>query len=255
MRSVGDSLADRLLVGGGGGGASMGGGGNGGGAVRGDGGNSATAAPDAIGQGGIGGVNDCTGGGAGTLSGPGVGGHGHTLPGPDLDCGFGADGSGANGGSGGRAGAGGGGYFGGGGGSAVLFIGSGGGGGSDYPNPASPPTGTSNVTVTDGVQSGNGQVTISYSTAPTPASVCALTLQYADGSAKYQALSAKQKQALDKTITALCAATIGQIKQGTSAAKKKLLVTAYKVGTKVLAAGGYLTTAQVTELAGLADQL
>ena len=64
-------------------------------------------------------------------------------------------------------GAGGGGYFGGGAGAVNfqnLTSASGGGGGSDYPNPLSPPAGISNVTVTDGVQSGNGLITVTYAT-------------------------------------------------------------------------------------------
>ena len=40
--------------------------------------------------------------------------------------------------------------------------GTGGGGGSNYPDPASPPAGISNVTVDNGVRSGNGLITVSY---------------------------------------------------------------------------------------------
>ena len=61
-----------------------------------------------------------------------------------------------------------GGYFGGGAGArAYRLVASGGGGGSDFPNPLSPPAGISNVTVTDGVQSGNGLITVTYATPTT----------------------------------------------------------------------------------------
>ena len=90
----------------------------------------------------------------------------------------------------------------------------------------------------------------------TPASVCNQTLQYADGSAKYLALTQKQKTAFDKTITALCAADLNPIKPGINPTKKKALIAAYKVGVNLLATGGWLTQSpQATQLATLADQL
>src|SRR5262249_51220152 len=67
-------------------------------------------------------------------------------------------------------GAGGGGYFGGGAGAfgssrgLSAVAGSGGGGGSDYPDPANLPLGTTNVTITDGVRTGNGLITVTYTT-------------------------------------------------------------------------------------------
>jgi hypothetical protein len=64
-------------------------------------------------------------------------------------------------------GAGGAGFHGGGAGAHwVVFAASGGGGGADFPDPASPPfpPGISNVTVTDGVQSDNGLITVTYTT-------------------------------------------------------------------------------------------
>jgi len=70
-----------------------------------------------------------------------------------------------------------------------------------------------------------------------------------------RALSAKQKQVFDKTLTLLCGATLNQIKPGISSTKRKLLLAAYKLQVTVLAAGGWLTRAQATELVGLANQL
>jgi Glycine rich protein len=156
VRTSADALSDRLLVAGGGGG-----GGSGFGILpppdTGNGGDSATAAKSVTGAGGA----SCSGGGAGTLAGPGAAGSG-------FDCVSGSPGAagGLNGGGNNsinRIGAGGGGFFGGGAGAnRVGAIASGGGGGSDYPNPLSPPAGISNVTVTDGVQSGNGLITVTY---------------------------------------------------------------------------------------------
>ena len=155
LRTSADGLADRRLVAGGGGGAGFG-------SVTsdpGDGGNSANAAKSVTN-----GASTCTGGGPGTLLGPGAAGGGGGLC---LGGQPGAAGGLTGGGNGGflGLGAGGGGYFGGGAG-AVASTGaySGGGGGSDYPNPLSPPAGISNVTVTNGVQSGNGLITVTYAT-------------------------------------------------------------------------------------------
>ena len=161
VRSASDGLADRLLVAGGGGGGGIG-------TFDpspqpGDGGDSAATAPSLTSE--FGGPSiTCSGGGAGTLLGPGAAGSG------PLACQSGSAGD-AAGGAGGNGitfmGAGGGGYYGGGAGAigGPADLGTGGGGGSDYPNPASPPAGISNVTVTDGVQSGNGLVTVTYTSA------------------------------------------------------------------------------------------
>jgi hypothetical protein len=154
VRTAGDGLADRLLVAGGGGGAGVGGKPG----QYGNGGNSATAAPSVTNFGPL----TCSGGAAGTLLGPGAAGSG-------TGCTSGSAGSGPSGGGSSVPwlGAGGGGYFGGGAGAAVtlvLLTGSGGGGGSDYPDPGNPPAGISNVTVADGVQSGNGLITVTYHT-------------------------------------------------------------------------------------------
>jgi hypothetical protein len=169
VRTSGDTLADRLLVAGGGGGAGTGG-------LfafpPGNGGNSAADAPSVTAT-NIGAPPlTCTGGTAGTLLGPGAAGGGGSCLGGDP-----GDAGGLNGGGSSicGVGAGGGGYFGGGSGAGSFFCtASGGGGGSDYPDPLSPPAGTSAVTVTDGVRSGNGLITVSYS-------ACQPTGYYRDG--------------------------------------------------------------------------
>jgi hypothetical protein len=155
VRTSADGLADRLLVAGGGGGA----GGGGPNLDLGSGGDSATAAKDVTD-----GFVSCSGGGAGTLVGPGPAGGG-----PDCFPGSPGDPGGLNGGGTtlAKVGAGGGGYFGGGAGAvgdSFLFVETGGGGGSNYPNPLSPPAGISSVTIANGVQSGNGLITVTYAT-------------------------------------------------------------------------------------------
>jgi hypothetical protein len=184
IRDGADGLSDRLLVAAGGGG--------GGGYGLADGTSGATAggpggASSADGTGGES-TTDGTGGGPGLAGGGGAGGSGgaagsgggpppppgHSGPVSGLAGGAGGAGGGGNGGGsgfpGGDGGGGGGGYYGGGaggsgGGSALDFLGGGGGGGGGGSNYTGSATG---VTITEGFQSGHGQVTISY-TQPAPA--------------------------------------------------------------------------------------
>jgi hypothetical protein len=161
VRTSVDGLANRLLVAGGGGGAGVGG-------VPSDlgtGGDSATGAKSVTSNTSIG-TFTCSGGGAGTLLGPGAAGGG-----AGCFSGQAGDAGGLTGGAGEAfMGAGGGGYFGGGAGAVGTGLATGGGGGSDYPNPLSPPAGISNVTIVDGFQSGNGVITVTYAN-PTGVSV------------------------------------------------------------------------------------
>jgi len=158
VRTSADALASRLLVAGGGGGAGVGGGNT---ADPGTGGNSATGAKSATGQNPQVGPISCPGGGAGTLIGPGAAGGGGCFSGSPGDP-LGLLGGGTSNLQ--FLGAGGGGLYGGGAGAAVGPVGTGGGGGSDYPNPLSPPAGITNVTITDGVHTGNGLITVTYTT-------------------------------------------------------------------------------------------
>lgn len=143
MRIAGTALSDRVLVAGGGGGAGDAGsppatGGAGGGQVGGD------------------GVWNCGGGGVGGDQ--------------SGSAGSGQPGSGSSGGSAGQNGGGGGGYYGGAGGGTASMGGCGGGGGSGYADPAL----ISNVTFSSGVQSGDGEVTITWSMAAPSISASAL---------------------------------------------------------------------------------
>jgi len=181
VRASGDALANRLLVAGGGGGASAGGANS---TDQGSGGNSATAAKSVTGSSfslpllpPI--TSTCSGGGAGTLSGPGAAGGGDCLNGSPGDAG-GLFGGGTTDFQ--QIGAGGGGYFGGGTGAASGPVGSGGGGGSDYVDPAA-----TGVTVTDGVRTGTGLIIVTYTT-PAPADTTApsITVNSPSDGATYQ---------------------------------------------------------------------
>jgi hypothetical protein len=139
IRVGGTGLADRKLVAGGGGGAGRtacvtNADGGAGGGVSGSPGNA--------------GCDGFVAGGGGTQTTGGTGGGGGVA----TDGAFGVGGSGSE-----LGGGGGGGWYGGGGGNQA-----GGGGGSSYPDPNNLPAGVSNVTTTSGVQTGDGQITITY---------------------------------------------------------------------------------------------
>ena len=100
-----------------------------------------------------------------------------------------------------------------------------------------------------------GTGSTSFTVGVTPPSLCTYTLQLTDGSAKYLALTRSQKQAFDKTVGALCALDLTPIKFGIKPATKASLIAAYKRGVNILAAGGWLTTQQASQLAALASAL
>ena len=148
IRQGGISLADRVVVAGGGGSngyfSYSGVGGNGGGISGSAGGN------------GTGGTGFGSGGGGGTSSTGGIGGSG------GGGCGGGGNGAAGIGGVGGGGsysggGGGGGGYYGGGGGGCGAGSAGGGGGGSSYAEPSA-----TNITMSGGVNSGNGYIAISW---------------------------------------------------------------------------------------------
>lgn len=110
------------------------------------------------------------------------------------------------------------------------------------------------ATATD--NAGNiGNNSTSFTVTVTPASLCNLTVQLMDGSAKYLTSTASQKAAINKTISAFCTADLTPIKPGIKPAAKAVLIAAYKLGVNVLAAGGWLSRAQATQLAGLTSGL
>lgn len=157
VRQGGSALANRVVVagGGGGGGGSTGGGGAGGAGGSGTGASGAAAT----------GATPGGGGGGGTQSAGGSAGSAGALPSGGTSGSVGTSGAGGAGGSDSNngetgGGGGGGGYYGGGGGGSGGNSG-GGGGGSSFTE-----AGATSVTNTQGNQTGNGQVIISY-TAPT----------------------------------------------------------------------------------------
>jgi uncharacterized protein YjiK len=110
------------------------------------------------------------------------------------------------------------------------------------------------ATATD--NAGNvGTASGSYTVTVTAASLCKLTKQLVDGSAKYQRLSTREKAAADKLVDALCAAGLTPSKPTTKPLQKLLLVTVYKVELAVLSGQGWLTRAQATELSGFVAAL
>ena len=88
----------------------------------------------------------------------------------------------------------------------------------------------------------------------TPANLCQLTRTDVTSSPKYQALTAKQKQTVDKATQAVCD-VIGQVSPKLSAKQKSALVAAYKQLVDGLAAQGWLAPDQAVTLKGLASLL
>jgi uncharacterized repeat protein (TIGR01451 family) len=158
VRSSADGLANRLLVAGGGGGGGTGGVGIEIPSEPGDGGDSATGASSLSSDFEFG-VVTCSGGGPGTLVGPGAAG---ALVAGFQFCSSGSPGDGAVGGGASQLaqiGAGGGGLYGGGAGAGAQVLGTGGGGGSNL---------VGSGTATNGVRAGDGLITITYAEPPPP---------------------------------------------------------------------------------------
>ncbi len=116
--------------------------------------------------------------------------------------------------------------------------------------------GSHSYTATATDKAGNVRSTsTSFTVTVTPASLCTLTLRYTDSSAIYARLSAGDRAAFDKAVTALCSADLNPIKPTIQPAQKKILIGLYKAGLKTFATSGWLTTAQTSQLSGLADSL
>ena len=82
-----------------------------------------------------------------------------------------------------------------------------------------------------------------------------LTVFYVQSSAKYLASNQAQRLAITVTVTALSNTFLVPIKPGLPAPAKAALVAAYKAQLLLLQAGGWLTSAQATQLSALASQL
>jgi hypothetical protein len=80
--------------------------------------------------------------------------------------------------------------------------------------------------------------------------LCQLTSQCVDGSAKYQALGAKQQAVINALSNAACNG-ITRITAKLTAAPTAVLIKAYQVEVKALGASGWLTSQQVSTLTRL----
>jgi Tol biopolymer transport system component len=115
--------------------------------------------------------------------------------------------------------------------------------------------GGGSVTVTtDGTTSTVSAGATRQVAAVTPAGLCHLTQQYVKSSAKYKALSAKQRATIDATLDAVCKG-IAVIVPKLSPAKKAAAIDAYKKAVADLAKSGWLTQTQAATLVSLTSQL
>ncbi len=85
-------------------------------------------------------------------------------------------------------------------------------------------------------------------------SVCTLTRQFVQGSARYQALSAPAKRVVDAAVTGACV-ILTKIGPQTLPSKKPQFIQAYKDAVGALGSAGWLTAGQVATLRSLADGL
>jgi endoglucanase len=120
-----------------------------------------------------------------------------------------------------------------------------------YSFPLGPTTVSANATDTVG---NTASASTSFSVRVTPTSLCALTHQFVQGSAKYQALSVKLRTAVDALVNAACK-PLDAITSKLTAKQKAALISAYKNGVQALVSPGWLTQTQATKLRTLADAL
>ena len=232
VRIGGSVLSDRVLIAGGGGGASNAACESAGGESDGGAGGGPTGGAGRVGDGSCGSSVGGSGGNQTGTSGSGQLGAGSQGTGvlPGGGCCGGVPGGG-----------GGGGYYGGAGGGNDT----GGGGGSGF--------GPAGTTFSTGVRSGDGTITISY-TVVTPTSLCLLTKQDLEGSAKFKNLPPALENVVDQLVTAACT-PLDKIVAGLTQAQKTALTAAYDKAVDFLAATGWLTPSQASTLKALAATL
>jgi hypothetical protein len=90
--------------------------------------------------------------------------------------------------------------------------------------------------------------------AVTPGGLCHLTQKYIQGSAKYKALTAKQRAALDAQVNTICQG-VAVIVPKLSPTKKAAAINAYKTAVAGLQKAGWLTATQAANLTTLAGSL
>lgn len=114
--------------------------------------------------------------------------------------------------------------------------------------------------VIDANQAGNSsylaapQVQQTLNVTVTPQGLIALTLDYVQSSAKYQALNPVQKAAVN-ALANLVSGVLTRILPGLNPTQKAALIDAYKAGVTTLKTDGWLTTAQASTLTTDASQL
>ena len=115
--------------------------------------------------------------------------------------------------------------------------------------------GTHTVSAAAADVAGNqGHGTTSFSVVPTAGDLCTLTGQFVEGSAKFQALTPRQRAAVEAIVTEACNA-IGKIVPNLGPRQKAVFVLLYEAATSALSKGGWLTAAQAGTLDQLAEAL
>ena len=99
-----------------------------------------------------------------------------------------------------------------------------------------------------------GSASTSFSVQVTPSSLCALTFQSVQGSAKYQALPTKLRATVDALVSIACK-SLNDITPKLTPKQKATLITAYKGGVQALVGPSWLSQAQATQLQALANAL
>jgi hypothetical protein len=112
---------------------------------------------------------------------------------------------------------------------------------------------TLNANATDNAGNTGSSSTI-FTVIVTVGPLCQLTSQFVDGSAKYQALGAKQQAVINALSNAACN-EITRITAKLTAAQTAVLIKAYQAAVKALGASGWLTGQQVSTLNTLATAL
>lgn len=99
-----------------------------------------------------------------------------------------------------------------------------------------------------------GTGTVGFAVVVTGESLCRLTMQFLQSSAKYHALTLNQKETADLLGAALCQ-RLALIVPRLTPAQRKLLVVGYQTGIQALVPAGLLTQLQANTLKALAEQL
>lgn len=114
-------------------------------------------------------------------------------------------------------------------------------------------TNTFSASATD-VAGNHASASTSFTVRATAGSLCALTSRFVRGSARYQALPAARRAAVDRLATALCT-TLSSVEPGLRPVQRAALVRAFQGGISALAADGWLTPSQAATLRDLATRL